>query len=97
MFQVCDVYDVRTNIKTDTNSYLTVSVCADNAVNAISAAQRVNYKNKNITGDNIIGVSLSRRGPIVTSYYSKSLYDLDEICNNKAEAEAKDANKDFNN
>lgn len=92
MFQVCDVYDVKTNIKTDTSAYLTVSVCADNAVNAISAAQRATYKNKNITEDNIIGVSLSRRGPILTSYYSTSLYDLDKGCNNKIEAEENSLN-----
>lgn len=96
MFQVCDVYDVRTNIKTDNATYLTVSVCADNAVNAISAAQRVSYKNQTITEANIIGVSLSRKGPIVTSYYSKSMYDLDKVCNDKAEAEDETKAEDFN-
>lgn len=96
MFQVCDIYDVKTNIKIDNASYLTVCVCADNAVNAISAAQRISYKNKNITEDDIIGVSLSRKGPIVTSYYSKSMYDLDKACNDKAEAEDETKAESFN-
>lgn len=89
MFQVCNVYDVKTDIKTDNATYLTIAVCANNAVNAINVAQRAIYKGKNVTENDIVGVSLSCRGPILTSYYGEELYDLDKTCNDKAKAEDK--------